>query len=160
MTPSNAAGTVATATLAGLAALHAYWALGGTWPGHDTRSLAETVVGPGAAFPPAPATWAVAGLLATSAAATASVKAGRGPRVPALAMTWATGLALLARGGIGLPVSLASGLDTRFGRLDALIYSPLSLTLGSATTLLAHTSSRTPELLDLDRGGSGCADGG
>jgi len=140
MTIPNAAGTAATAALTGLATLHAYWALGGSWPGHDDRSLAETVVGPGAALPPTPATWAVAGLLATSAAAMASTTAGRGPRVPVLAMTWATGVALLARGGIGLPVSLAFGLDTRFGQLDALIYSPLCLALGAATILVARRS--------------------
>lgn len=70
----------------------------------------------------------------------ASTTAGRGPRVPALAMTWATGVALLARGGIGLPVSLAFGLDTRFGQLDALIYSPLCLALGAATILVARRS--------------------
>ena len=140
MTIPNAAGTAVTAALTGLATLHAYWALGGSWPGHDDRSLAETVVGPGAALPPTPATWAVAGLLATSAAAMASTTAGRGPRVPVLAITWATGVALLARGGIGLPASLASGLDTRFGQLDALIYSPLCLALGAATILVARRS--------------------
>ncbi len=90
MTIPNAAGTAATTALTGLATLHAYWALGGSWPGHDDRSLAETVVGPSAALPPTPATWAVAGLLATSAAAMASTTAGRGPRVPVLAITWAT----------------------------------------------------------------------
>lgn len=33
------------ALLAGIALLHAYWAFGGTWPGHDEESLAKTVIG-------------------------------------------------------------------------------------------------------------------
>ena len=36
---------VASAILAVVAALHVYWGFGGFWPGHDSRSLADTVVG-------------------------------------------------------------------------------------------------------------------
>ena len=31
--------------LAGIAALHAYWGLGGRWPGHDEAGLADRVIG-------------------------------------------------------------------------------------------------------------------
>lgn len=138
MTVRHPTGAVATLTLTGLAALHAYWARGGRWPGVDAASLGETVVGPGAKLPPAPAVWAVASLLAGSAAAMATTMTGRGPRRLALKMTWATGGVLLARGAIGLPLSLVRGLDTRFGRLDASIYSPLCLALGAASVLVAR----------------------
>lgn len=138
MTIRRRTGTAATATITGLAALHAYWALGGHWPGDDARSLGETVVGPGAELPPAVAVWAVVGLLTTSAAAMASTAAGRDSRIPARAITWATGITLLGRGAIGLPVSLTRGRDTRFGRLDATLYSPLCLALGAAAVQVAR----------------------
>ena len=31
--------------LVALAALHAWWGVGGRWPGHDERSLVELVIG-------------------------------------------------------------------------------------------------------------------
>jgi len=91
-----------------------------------------------AELPPAVAVWAVVGLLTTSAAAMASTAAGRDSRIPARAITWATGLTLLGRGAIGLPVSLTRGRDTRFGRLDATLYSPLCLALGAASVQVAR----------------------
>lgn len=129
-------------TLAGLAALHGYWALGGQWPGNEDISLGETVVGPNAELPPPPAVWAVAGLLAGSAAGVASAAAERGPTRLARAMSWATGATLLARGAIGLPVSLLTGRDTRYGRLDILVYSPLCLALGAAVLRVAQADAR------------------
>lgn len=128
--------------LAGLAALHGYWALGGPWPGTKDASLGETVVGPGAELPPPPAVWAVAGLLTGSATAVASAAAKRGPTRLARAMSWATGATLLARGAIGLPVSLLTARDTRYGRLDILVYSPLCLALGAAVVLVARAEAQ------------------
>jgi hypothetical protein len=36
---------ILTMVLIALAALHAWWGVGGRWPGHDERSLVELVVG-------------------------------------------------------------------------------------------------------------------
>lgn len=38
-------GAALIAILLAIAALHLYWGFGGLWPGHDTNSLRETVVG-------------------------------------------------------------------------------------------------------------------
>jgi hypothetical protein len=55
--------------LAAIAGLHLYWGLGGVWPGHDSNSLRETVVGtargPMPGFAPSAA---VAGALFAAAA--------------------------------------------------------------------------------------------
>lgn len=134
-------GAAAALSLAGLAGLHAYWARGGLWPGHDPASLGETVVGPGAELPPSPAVWAVAGLLGASAAAVATTTTFREPPGLARMMTRVTGGVLLARGVGGLPLSLIHGLDTRFGRLNAVLYSPLCIAL-SRGAVLAGRSAR------------------
>lgn len=129
MTPRPRTGAATASVLAGLAGLHAYWARGGLWPGHDPASLGETVVGPRADVPAGPAVWAVAGLLGASAAAVATTTALRDPPGVARTMTRATGGVLLARGLAGIPLSLIHGLDTRFGRLNAILYSPLCVAL-------------------------------
>jgi hypothetical protein len=46
VTANVPAGCLAALLFLGIAALHAYWALGGLWPGHDADSLFRTVVGP------------------------------------------------------------------------------------------------------------------
>jgi len=53
-----AAGALAALAFVLIALLHAYWALGGDWPGRDRESLARTVVGgpAGMPFPGATAT--------------------------------------------------------------------------------------------------------
>lgn len=129
-------------SLAALAALHGYWALGGQWPGNKDGSLGETVVGPGAELPPPSAVWAVTGLLTGSAAAVASAAAAWGPTRLARAISRATGAALLARGAIGLPVSHLTGRYTRYGRLDILVYSPLCLALGAAVVRVARAEAQ------------------
>lgn len=142
MTIRNRTAPAAALALAALAAFHGYWALGGQWPGTNDASLGETVVGPGAELPPPPAVWAVAGLLLVSAAGVASAASVRGPTRLARAVSWATGTALLARGALGLPVSLLTGRGTRYGRLDILVYSPLCLALGAAVVLVARRAHR------------------
>ncbi len=56
--------------LAALAAVHAYWGLGGRWPGHDGASLVERVVGrtTGMRAPSPGACFAVAAALLAAAA--------------------------------------------------------------------------------------------
>jgi len=141
MTARTRTGGAAALVLTGLAGLHAYWARGGLWPGDDPASLGETVVGPGAELPPSPAVWAVAGLLGASAAAVATTTALREPPGLARTMTRVTGGVLLARGMGGMALSLINGLDTRFGRLDVLLYSPLCVAL-SCGAVLADRSTR------------------
>lgn len=122
--------------------MHAYWARGGTWPGKDAACLGEAVVGPGAKLPPPPAVWAVAGLLATSSACVAL--APRQRRIVGVARTGTgiTALALLARGAIGLPTSMAAGMECRYHRLDVTVYSPLCLALGTGALLTLRQGSR------------------
>jgi len=85
--------------------------------------------------------WAVAGLLGASAAAVATTTALREPPGLARTMTRVTGGVLLARGVGGIPLSLINGLDTRFGRLDVLLYSPLCVAL-SCGAVLADRSAQ------------------
>jgi Protein of unknown function (DUF3995) len=57
------------ASLAAIAALHAYWAKGGAWPARDAGGLAEYVIGaPGRpGMPPAGITWMTSAALAATA---------------------------------------------------------------------------------------------
>ncbi len=137
---ARAGGPAAALALAGLAGVHAYWACGGLWPGDDPASLGETVVGPGAELPPSPAVWAVAGLLAASAAAVATTTTLREPPGLARTMTRVTGGVLLARGLGGIPLSLMHGVDTRFGRLNAALYSPLCVALSRGVVLAGRSA--------------------
>ena len=98
-------------------------------------------MGPGRDLPPSPAVWAVAALLGASAAAIATTTALRDPPGLARTLTRVTGGVLLARGVGGIPLPLIHGLDTRFGRLNAVLYSPLCIAL-SRGAVLAGRSAR------------------
>jgi hypothetical protein len=137
---AQAGGAATALALTGLAGLHAFWACGGLWPGDDQASLGETVVGPGVELPPSRAVWAVAGLLGASAAAVATTTALREPPKLARMMTRVTGGVLLSRGVGGIPLSLIHGLDTRFGRLNAVLYSPLCLALSRGAVLAGRSA--------------------
>jgi hypothetical protein len=139
-----AAGIAAT-LFAAIALLHAYWAVGGLWPGHDRDSLARAVVGgpPGMAFPGAAATWAV--VLVLAAAAVVVLAAAGLLTVPAVPPAWARGAAWLGA-AVLLGRGLAGFVDTRlrpetvgspFARLNVVIYSPLCLALAALTFLSA-----------------------
>jgi Protein of unknown function (DUF3995) len=125
------------AALAALAALHAAWALGWRWPGHDDESLAERVVGAGAELPPEPLIWVVAGLLGAAAAVVAAVGSGRRERLVRGA-AWSVAGVLLARGAAYIPIDLIGSLETEYARLDLAIYSPLSLALGLGAAIVAR----------------------
>jgi hypothetical protein len=127
-----------------LALLHAYWAVGGVWPGHDKSSLADIVVG------------GPIGLRMPSPAACAAVT---------LVLVLASGLVLAARGLVALPLPSAllhvgalavafiltlrgaggffearlrpSITRSRYARLNTRFYSPLALGLGLATLAVA-----------------------
>jgi hypothetical protein len=123
--------------LAAIGAIHAAWALGWRWPGHDDESLAERVVGAGAELPPEPVVWVVTGLLGAAAAVVAAVATGR--REPLVrAAAWGVAGVLLVRGAAYIPVDLIGGLDSEYARLDLAIYSPLSLALGLGAAIVAR----------------------
>jgi hypothetical protein len=125
------------AALAAIAAMHAAWALGWRWPGHDDESLAERVVGAGAELPPEPLVWVVAGLLGATAAVVAAVGSGRRDRL-VRAAAWSVAGVLLVRGAAYIPIDLAGTLETEYARLDLAIYSPLSLALGVGAAIVAR----------------------
>ena len=130
------AGVAVPMALAGLAALHAAWALGWRWPGGSDEAFAERIVSSGD-LPPDWATWAVAGLLL---AAAGIVRApARGATAPLVrAGTWTLAIVLAGRGAAFLAYDVANGFDTIYTRLDAAVYSPLALALGLGAAAVAH----------------------
>ena len=130
------------ATLAGLAALHAAWALGWRWPGGDDEAFAERVIGYGAGVPSAPATWAVAALLGGAAGVVRAAGRPGAPREVHVAAA-VVGTAFFLRGAVSIPVSLSRGFDDVYERLDLAVYSPLCLAIAAGTaSVLRSTGSR------------------
>jgi hypothetical protein len=126
--------------LALIAAIHVYWAAGGTWPGTDDESLALTVVGgrPGMRAPGAVACMAVAvvvvlaGALVLAAAGLVAL-----PLPPSIVEFGGVGVAgvLLVRGSFGFAEARLRPeiRGSRYARLNVIFYSPLCLALGAAT---------------------------
>jgi hypothetical protein len=139
------------AALAAIAAIHAAWALGWRWPGHDDESLAERVVGASAELPSEPLTWVVAGLLGAAAAAVAAVGSGRQKRL-VRAAAWSVAGVLLLRGAAYIPIDLIGGLETEYARLDLAIYSPLCLALGLGAAIVARGPRPQYDTEYFDRG--------
>ena len=126
-----AAGLAAAGGLLAIAGVHAYWALGGTWPGSDRRELAELVVGPSTkVLPPAPLTWGVAGALAAGAGAVGAATFGVQARIVRTAALGTAGV-LALRGAGGLAWALSTGLREPYYKLDAALYSPLCVALAA-----------------------------
>jgi hypothetical protein len=131
------------AILAGIAALHAYWALGGLWPGHDRASLAAMVIGGPAStrLPGRAATLVVALALICSAALV--LRAGGWISLAALpdslARTggWIVAAVLLLRGlGGFFEVFLRSSIvGTPYAYWNRVLYSPLCLGVSALVTL-------------------------
>lgn len=131
-----------------IAALHAYWGLGGLWPGNDVRSLIDTVIGEPRmnAMPPAWMTFAVTGLIFLSGVFALSSTA-RGPRIIRLFIKAAIAFIafiFLARGvsGYALPAEVRARLSEPFATYDQLYYSPLCLILGMAFVALFFARPR------------------
>ena len=137
-----AAAIVAGILYLAIAGLHAYWALGGAWPGRDPDSLHRMVVGgPSGQYSPGPlATWMVAAILVGAAA---TVLGGAGLIPTPIPGAWLRTTAL-----VGAAVLILRGLegfvDTRlrpstvggpFARLNVRLYSPLCLFLALCTIL-------------------------
>jgi hypothetical protein len=133
---------LASAGLAGLAALHVAWAAGSSWPPHDTAKLSDAVVGHDR-FPPSAPSLAVAGGLSAASAFVAGWPAdaqhlqriGAAGVVAVLSLRGALGLA-------GLTHLVSPGSSSpRFRRLDRRLYAPLCLTLAA----LALPAARQPQ---------------
>jgi hypothetical protein len=130
-------------TLFAVAALHAAWGAGKSFPFRDREHLADAVVGT-AAVPPAPGCYAVAGALTAAAALVQGFPAGR----PTLRRVGLLGVAVVlgGRGVLGLTgrTDLVSPASTsaRFRRLDRNLYSPLCLALASGVWSAASAPRR------------------
>jgi hypothetical protein len=131
-----------TMVVAVIAALHAHWGRGGTWPAASAERLAKSAVGtPGITRMPSPRScFVVAALLA--AVATWPLFA-----VDLLPTAWPHWLTLLAGAGIAA-VFVGRGVagytaawrrrfsEQPFATLDRLAYSPLCLVLGAGFLIL------------------------
>lgn len=135
---------VATASVLFLiAALHAYWGMGGVWPGVDEQSCARAVTGfagrtrmpgPAAAF----AVAAVLALAALVALAQGGLVVTPFPPVLPLLATLAAMTVFLGRGMAGFtPAWRRLTPELPFARLDVILYSPMCLTIGAAFAVLA-----------------------
>ncbi len=125
---------IAAAGLAAIAALHAVWAAGATWPAADRSAFADAVGGRANGATPGP--WeclTVSGLLA----AAAGLVGGYPRRAPRLRRAGAGAVisALVLRGTLSLAdrVDLAAGgeVSDRFRALDRQAYGPLCFTLAA-----------------------------
>ncbi len=113
--------------LLAVAAVHANWARGSSWPLPDRRRLAWMVVG-SEEMPSATACLAVTGLLTVAA----GLVAGLPRRAPRLGRMGAAGVvaALAARGVLGAAGLMpGQSVSEAFARWDRRLYSPLCLLL-------------------------------
>jgi len=129
--------------LGSISLVHAYWALGGVWPGIDRADLKAKVLGgpPGQAFPSPFAGWLVAGLaaIAVFVALTLGGILPGGASWPCPWMAACIGLVFLARGLGGFVMHRMSfWKESRaFNDLNQRIYSPLCLVVALLFGLLA-----------------------
>jgi hypothetical protein len=142
----NAAIAIALLVVLGtIALLHAYWALGGFWPGRDEADLIRKVAGAADAtrMPPA----AITGLVAGAIAVTAVVPLFLGGLIElpgvgrAIAVLGACiGFVFLARGIAGyLPAWRRRWPREPFATRDVRYFSPLSLLVAAGyAVLLLH----------------------
>ena len=133
----------ASALLLVVAAIHVYWAVGGTWPARDSESLASAVMGPTSTrMAPWWASLAVAAALGLGAALVLGRAGLIDLRLPDLLVhvgVWGlSGVFLLrAAGGFVLSGFVRARKPDVFSRLDAAIYSPLCLTIAALSALVA-----------------------
>ncbi|MEM8798534.1 MAG: DUF3995 domain-containing protein [Pseudomonadota bacterium] len=130
-----------------IALIHAYWAFGGLWPGHDVQSLINAVMGDPnrTKMPPTWLTLLVAGLI--GATALIGWSAGRAHRNRGIGPMWlnrigagGVGLVFVARAVLGFLIAagyVALPQTEPFASLDLRFYSPLCLALGLGFWTLA-----------------------
>ncbi len=126
--------------LAILAALHAWWGLGGRWPGRDERHLVELVIGRTASmrmpgFVPsmlvAAALFAAATLVALQGGVISVDLGAWGNRLVQSAF-WIACTVFVLRGVAGfVPPIFAYARGTPFERLNRRFYSPLCLLIAA-----------------------------
>lgn len=133
----------ASALLLVVAASHVYWAVGGTWPADDSESLARAVMGPTSAkMAPWWASLAVAAALGLGAALVLGraglIDLGLPDLLVRLGVWGLSGVFLLrAVGGFVLSGFIRARKPDVFSHLDAVIYSPLCLTIAALSALVA-----------------------
>jgi hypothetical protein len=138
---AKSAERVGAATLLGIAAVHALWALGSSWPAEDRDELAEVMAGRAGGSVPSPAACLVVATLLASASA---LVGGRPRCLPCLRRTGTicVSVVLGVRGACGMAgrTDLVSPGSTspRFRRLDRRYYSPLCLALAAAAASSAR----------------------
>jgi len=130
------AGVAAATILAGLSAIHLYWAVGGR---RGQGAVVPTVDGRPRFSPSSTATVVVAALLALSAALVAGGVSGWPPRWVFRVGGAGVGLVLIARAvGEGRYLGFFKReRGTQFARRDTWLYSPLCLLLGSMAVTVA-----------------------
>jgi hypothetical protein len=132
--------------LVALAALHAWWGVGGRWPGHDERNLVELVVGrarsmrmPGLVrcMLVAAALFAAAGLVALQGNLISVDFGVPGERL-VRAGFWIACAVFALRGLAGfIPPIFAYARGTPFATLNRLYYSPLCLLIAAGFAITA-----------------------
>lgn len=128
--------------LLAVAALHAYWGLGGIWPGVDAASCARTVGGfPGATtMPGLGSCFTVAAALAIAALVALTAGGAVATSLPSSLVNLATlaaALVFLGRGLAGFtPAWRRLTPEQPFAALDVRFYSPLCLTIGIGFAIL------------------------
>lgn len=128
--------------------IHAYWGLGGRWPGTDDTSFVEHVVGRTKDMqPPTPlACFGVSAALVLAACLVA-IKAGgiSNASVPPIAIDvafWGAASVFALRGVAGyIPVAMAYARDTPFHRLNRLYYSPLCLIIAAGFAQIGFSAN-------------------
>lgn len=125
---------VLAAILVLLAFLHVYWAFGGRWPGRDSASLAELVVGTRGEMPSALACHAVAAVLGLAAAlvldASGTLPLGLPSWMVAMGAWGVVAvLALRGLGGFFEGRLRPSVRELPYHRWNVRLYSPLCLAL-------------------------------
>jgi hypothetical protein len=129
--------------LVALAALHAWWGVGGHWPGHDERSLVAMVVGRTHSMPGpvscmlvASALLAAAGIVALQGHVISIDFGGLGQKLVQIGF-WCVCAVFSLRGLAGfIPPVFAYAQGTPFARLNRVFYSPLCLLIGAGLTVM------------------------
>jgi hypothetical protein len=132
--------------LVALAALHAWWGVGGRWPGHDERSLVELVIGRTRSMRMpslvrcllvASALFAAAGLVAVKGKVIAADFGTAGEMFVQVGF-WMACAVFALRGLAGyIPPVFAYADGTPFASLNRRFYSPLCLLIAAGFAVTA-----------------------
>lgn len=135
-------GWVTALILAVLAGLHAYWGLGGVWPGTDPKSCALTVAGFKGIdrMPPPASAFGVAAALAAVALIALTLGGAIDLPLPAMLVSLAglgAAAVFVGRGIVGFtPAWRRLTPEMPFARNDRFFFSPLCLMIGAALIIL------------------------